>query len=108
MAVSTDGGGHWSSPALVNRSVAQPGEDNGYASAAALNDTDAAFIWLDGRNWEKNKRVQLMSRTVRANGTMSEVSLLDPDTCTCCSTALVRTGSGLLAAYRGHLRHRRA
>jgi len=102
MAVSTDGGGHWSSPALVNRSAAQPGEDNGYASAAALNDTDAAFIWLDGRNWEKDRRVQLMSRTVCADGTMSGVSLLDPDTCTCCSTALVRTGSGLLAAYRGH------
>ena len=102
MVVSTDGGSHWSPPALVNRSAAQPGEDNGYASAAKLNDTDAAFIWLDGRNWEKDKRVQLMSRTVRANGTMSEVSLLDPDTCTCCSTALVRTGSGLLAAYRGH------
>ncbi len=102
MAVSTDGGGHWSPPALVNRSAAQPGEDNGYASAAPLNDTDAAFIWLDGRNWEKDKRVQLMSRTLRADGTMSEVSLLDPDTCTCCSTSLVRTGSGLLAAYRGH------
>jgi len=102
MAVSTDGGGHWSSPALVNRSAAQPGEDNGYASAAALNDTDAVFIWLDGRNWEKDKRVQLMSRTVCADGTMSGVSLLDPDTCTCCSTALVRTCSGLLAAYRGH------
>jgi hypothetical protein len=102
MAVSTDGGGHWSSPALVNRSAAQPGEDNGYASAAALNDSDAAFIWLDGRNWEKDKRIRLMSRTVRADGTMSGVSLLDPDTCTCCSTALVRTGSGLLAAYRGH------
>src|SRR5260370_16938920 len=91
-----------SSPALVNRPPAQPGEDNAYASAAALNDSDAAFIWIDGRNWENDKRVQLMSRTVRADGAMSEVSLLDPDTCTCCSTALVRTGSGLLAAYRGH------
>jgi hypothetical protein len=28
--------------------------------------------------------------------------LLDPDTCTCCSTALVKTSTGLLAAYRGH------
>jgi hypothetical protein len=102
MAASTDGGEHWSVPSLVNRAGAQPGEDNGYASAAALNDTQAALIWLDGRNWEKDKRVQLMSRTVRADGAMSEVSLLDPDTCTCCSTALVRTASGLLAAYRSH------
>jgi len=102
MATSTDGGEHWSAPTLVNRAEAQTGEDNGYASAAALNSTQAGLIWLDGRNWVKDKRVQLMSRTVRADGTMSDVSLLDPDTCTCCSTALVRTGSGLLAAYRGH------
>jgi hypothetical protein len=102
IATSTDGGEHWSAPALVNRAAAQPGEDNGYASAAALNDTHSAIIWLDGRNWEKGKRVQLMSRTVRSDGTMSEISVLDPDVCTCCSTALVRTGSGLFAAYRGH------
>jgi hypothetical protein len=102
MAASTDGGEHWSSPTLVNRSGAQPGEDNAYASAAALDESQAALIWLDGRNWEKQKRVQLMSRTVRSDGTMSEATILDPDTCTCCSTALVRTGSGLLAAYRGH------
>jgi hypothetical protein len=102
MATSTDGGEHWSATTLVNRAEAQTGEDNGYASAAALNSAEAEFIWLDGRNWDKDKRVQLLSRTVRADGAMSEVSLLDPDTCTCCSTALVRTASGLLAAYRGH------
>jgi hypothetical protein len=102
MATSIDGGEQWSAPTLVNRAAAQPGEDNGYASAAALNSAQAVLIWLDGRNWDKDKRVQLMSRTVRADGAMSEVSLLDPDTCTCCSTAIVRTASGLLAAYRGH------
>jgi len=104
VATSTDSGEHWSTPALVNRASAQTGEDNGYVSATAVNDTEAALIWLDGRNWEKDKRVQLMSRTVRADGAMSEVSLLDPDTCTCCSTAIIRTSSGLLAAYRGHTR----
>jgi hypothetical protein len=102
VATSADRGEHWSTPALVNRASAQTGEDNGYVSAAAVNDTDAALIWLDGRNWERDKRVQLMSRMVRADGAMSEVSLLDPDTCTCCSTAVIRTSSGLLAAYRGH------
>jgi hypothetical protein len=102
MAASTDGGAHWASPMLVNRSSAQPGEDNAYASAAALDESRATLIWLDGRNWDKQNRVQLMSRTVRPDGTMNESTLLDPDTCTCCSTALVGTGSGLLAAYRGH------
>jgi hypothetical protein len=102
MAASTDRGAHWPSPVLVNRSAAQPGEDNAYASAAALDESRAALIWLDGRNWDKQKRVQLMSRTVRSDGTMNEATVLDPDTCTCCSTALVSTASGLLAAYRGH------
>jgi hypothetical protein len=102
MAASTDAGAHWGSPILVNRSSAQTGEDNAYASAAALDESRATLIWLDGRNWDKQKRVQLMSRTVRPDGTMNEATLLDPDTCTCCSTALVSTGSGLLAAYRGH------
>jgi hypothetical protein len=31
---------------------------------------------------------------------MTEASVLDEDTCTCCPTMLVPTASGLLAAYR--------
>lgn len=102
VAVSNDGGDHWTTPALVNRAVAQPGEDNGYASAAALDESEAALVWLDGRNWEKEKRVTLRSRRVKRDGSMSDTTLLDGDTCTCCSTSIVRTPSGLLAAYRGH------
>jgi hypothetical protein len=102
MAVSSDGGAQWAIPMLVNRAAAQPGEDNAYASAVGLEDQRAQFVWLDGRDWEKSKRVQLMSRVVRADGQISERRLLDPDTCTCCSTAIARTSSGLLAAYRGH------
>jgi hypothetical protein len=59
-------------------------------------------VWLDGRDWEESKRVQLMSRVVSAEGPISETRVLDLDTCTCCSTAIARTPSGLLAAYRGH------
>jgi len=102
MAASSDGGAHWTSPMLVNRAAAQPGEDNPYASAVALDATRATFVWLDGRNWRKDKRVQLMTRTVASDGTMSEAAVLDADTCTCCSTTIVNTSRGLLAAYRGH------
>ena len=102
MAVSTDGGNHWALPVLVNQAAAQPGEDNGYASAAALDEKQAQLIWLDGRNWEKEKRVALVSRTVHVDGTIGESSVLDSDTCTCCSTSLTRTRFGLLTAYRGH------
>ena len=101
-AVSSDGGEHWTTPALVNRALAQPGEDNGYASTAALDERQAMLVWLDGRNWEKEKRVALRSRIVRRDGSMGEEALVDGDTCTCCSTSVTRTPSGLLAAYRGH------
>jgi len=102
MAVSSDSGAHWAAPMLVNRAAAQPGEDNAYAATVGLDDQRAQFVWLDGRDWEKSKRVQLMSRVVSTEGQISERYLLDPDTCTCCSTAIARTSSGLLAAYRGH------
>lgn len=102
MAVSSDGGSRWTQPMEVNRAAAQPGEDNAYASGVRLDDQRAQFVWLDGRDWEKSKRVQLMARIVGADGQMSEEQLLDSDTCTCCSTAIVRTPSGVLAAYRGH------
>jgi hypothetical protein len=102
MAVSSDGGAHWAAPMLVNRAAAQPGEDNAYAATVGLDDQRAQFVWLDGRDWEKSKRVQLMSRVVGVEGPIAETRLLDPDTCTCCSTAIAKTPSGLLAAYRGH------
>ena len=102
MAISNDGGARWSEPVLVNRAAAQPGEDNAYASGVALDGQQAQLVWLDGREWEKSKRVQLMSRVANTDGQLSEIRLLDPDTCTCCSTTVLRTSTGLLAAYRGH------
>jgi hypothetical protein len=102
MAVSVDRGEHWSAPVLVNRSAAQPGEDNAYASAIRRDDQSAQFVWLDGRDWQKFKRVQLMSRVVSISEQISDSTLLDPDTCTCCSTSIVNTSSGFLVSYRGH------
>jgi hypothetical protein len=92
-AVSTDGGNRWTSPILVN----QPGtgEENSYPSAAAVDNTHAALIWLDGTNWKKQNCVALMSRTVRSDGTMTEATVLDEDTCTCCPTSMVSAGSRL-------------
>ena len=102
MAISTDSGANWTSPILVNRAAAQPGEDNAYASGVALNEKQARLIWLDGSNWKTQQRVRLMTRIVAADGQLSELSVLDDDTCTCCSTSIVETSQGLLAAYRGH------
>jgi hypothetical protein len=99
-AVSTDQGVRWTAPTLVN--LAGTGEESSYPSAAAVDAKHAALIWLDGTNWKKEKRVTLMSRFVQSDGTMTEATVIDPDTCTCCPTSMAQTGSGLLAAYRGH------
>jgi hypothetical protein len=99
-SLSTDHGVHWTSPTLANRPGT--GEENSYPSAAPLDDNRAALIWLDGANWTKQKRVALMSRTVHSDGSTTEATVIDPDTCTCCPTSLVRAGSSLVAAYRGH------
>ncbi len=99
-SASTDRGVHWTSPTIANRPGT--GEENSYPSAAPLDDKRAALIWLDGANWTKQKRVALMSRTVHSDGSVTEATVIDPDTCTCCPTSLARTGSGLVAAYRGH------
>lgn len=98
--VSTDRGLHWTTPTLAN--IAGTGEESSYPSAAPVNANHAALIWLDGTNWKKQKRVSLMSRVVQSDGSTTEASVIDPDTCTCCPTSMVQTSSGLLAAYRGH------
>jgi hypothetical protein len=99
-SVSTDRGAHWTSPTLASHPGT--GEESSYPSAAPVDEKHAALIWLDGANWTKQKRVALMSRTVHSDGSATEATVIDPDTCTCCPTSLVRAGSGLVAAYRGH------
>lgn len=98
--ISTDRGVHWTAPTLANG--AGTGEENSYPSAAAVDDTHAALIWLDGTNWKKERRVALMSRMLQSDGSSTLSTVIDPDTCTCCPTSVVQTGSGLVAAYRGH------
>ena len=99
-SISTDRGQRWTSPTLAN--TPGTGEESSYPSAAALDSTRASLIWLDGTNWKKEKRVSLMSRTVQSDGSASQATVVDPDTCTCCPTSLVHADSGLVAAYRAH------
>lgn len=99
-SASSDRGAHWTSPALANR--AGTGEESSYPSAAALDASHAALIWLDGSFWKQERRVTLMSRTVQSDGSATEATIIDRDTCTCCPTSLAQTNVGLLAAYRGH------
>jgi hypothetical protein len=97
---STDGGSHWTSPQLLNLPGAREASN---ISASRLDDHRAVVVWLDGRDWDKQKRFLLASAEVSAEGSVSKPVILDSDTCTCCPTAIVTLSSGDgIAAYRGH------
>lgn len=59
------------------------------------------LFWLDGRNYESHRRMELRCTTVVGNKYGKE-EVLDPDVCTCCQTSAVMTSKGPLVVYRGH------
>jgi BNR repeat-like domain len=99
-AVSTDRGQSWSRPILANEPGT--GAENSYPSAAAIDENKAAMVWLDGKNWAKDRRYALLSKTLQTNGSASDATVIDTDTCTCCPTSMARSGRDLLTAYRSH------
>jgi hypothetical protein len=105
LAVSRDQGATWSE-ALTAHADASP-QEHGFVSLVPWDDSTAAAVWLDGREMklagpasEAEGDMTLRSRTVTAGGRLGEETLLDARTCECCQTALARTATGLVAAYR--------
>jgi hypothetical protein len=79
-----------------------PGE-HGFVSLAALEDERFLAVWLDGREMDERGqgRMQLLARTVARDGTLGPETVVDPSTCSCCPTDLVRlTDGSFLAAWR--------
>ena len=98
-STSRDGGGRWTEPQVVHRD--RSGEDHGFISAVADGDA-ASIVWLDGGQYPKHKQFHLQETHVSASGMAASELTLDGDVCTCCPTASVRTGEGLLVSYRDH------
>jgi hypothetical protein len=99
-AVSSDGGKNWSQPAVLH-SDRTDGEHS-FGSLVAQDDSHAAILWLDARDYEAKHTYRLMSAVISSSGTVSNETTVDDDVCTCCPTALISTPQGLLAAYRNH------
>ncbi|HTQ95845.1 MAG TPA: sialidase family protein [Candidatus Acidoferrum sp.] len=97
-SVSNNSGKTWSAPLRVHTD-ASPSEHS-FTSAIPLGEK-ADVIWLDARDYEVKKRYRLMSAMIDSNGYVSGEKTVDEDTCTCCPTALVKTATGAVAAYRG-------
>ncbi len=105
LAVSRDRGATWTPPITAHNDTSP--QEHGFVSMVPWDDSTAALVWLDGRDMalagpteEAQGDMTLRSRTVTTGGTLGPEALLDGRTCECCQTALVRTGGGLLAAYR--------
>lgn len=68
---------------------------------AASGDREASVIWLEALKGEDAPSV-LKRTVVSSDGKVLKEESLDSDVCTCCPTSVVRTGKGLLVAYRDH------
>jgi BNR repeat-like domain len=99
-AASSDGGKSWSEPVIVH-SDRTDGEHS-FASLVSQDESHAAIVWLDARDYAARHTYRLMSAAISSSGTVSNETTVDDDVCTCCPTALIRTQEGLMAAYRNH------
>lgn len=107
LASSHDRGATWSEPVVPHDD--RSATEHGFVSMVPW-DSGAALIWLDGRamvgagsghgGGESQGDMTLYATIVNARSEVSPNVLLDERTCECCTTSLVSTASGLLAAYR--------
>jgi hypothetical protein len=88
----------WAKPVRVHQDDSFA--EHGLVSLLAVESPKALLVWLDGRDEENNHRSFLMQRMIEANGKLSEEVILDADVCSCCPTALVRSGENFVLAYR--------
>lgn len=98
VALSKDGGHHWSEPRRPYPSAARVYDAQ--MSVAPLDDGGFALVWTDKRD---ANRYRLMATLIRADGRASAEKTLDPDVCSCCETHTASNGNTLLTTYRDHL-----
>lgn len=99
-ATSLDDGKNWSQPVIVH-SDRTDGEHS-FGSLVPQDDSHAAIVWLDSRDYAAKHTYRLMSALISSSGTVGTETTVDDDVCTCCPTAIVNTPQGLIAAYRNH------
>jgi hypothetical protein len=108
LAMSRDQGATWSAPVTPHRDDSPT--EHGFVSLVAW-EGGAGVLWLDGRamgggtpaagdHGTSRGAMSIRFTTVGTDGSLGQDVLLDDRTCECCQTALARTTSGLVAAYR--------
>lgn len=124
MALSRDGGETWGDDFVLHRDnveaehgfvslvplPAQPGAGETGAAAGAVSGPAGAAgpgraprlaaLWLDGRATVDGDPMTLRFTTIDPSGERGPETPVDASVCDCCQTAMARTASGLVAAYR--------
>ena len=106
IALSSDDGRSWGDVIVPHRDGAQ--RQHGFATLLPTAQDQLTVIWLDGRNYDAGvaedaftNAMQLRATTIGSDGSLSEDTLLDARTCTCCQTSAAVTDNGVvLVAYR--------
>ncbi|MBI4520229.1 MAG: exo-alpha-sialidase [Gemmatimonadetes bacterium] len=108
VALSRDEGRTWSEPIAPHRDDSH--QEHGFVSMVPFG-PGAMLVWLDGRDMQATDGGQgadaanrgamsLRATTLAPDGSLGPDLLIDQRTCECCQTALARTTSGVVAAYR--------
>jgi len=98
--VSTSKDGvHWTEPIVAHHDRGEV--QHGLASMIASGPKEASILWLQALQGEDGP-ASLMRTIVGPDGKEIREESLDSDVCTCCPTSVVKTGKGLLVAYRDH------
>lgn len=109
IAVSADGGSQWT-PVMTPHRDGTPTQ-HGFVSMLPAMNGGLMLLWLDGRNYvldqngTKTDRPQSDRMTLRfalrdREGRLTEEAVLDENVCSCCQTAIAKTPSGAIVAYR--------
>jgi hypothetical protein len=99
VSVSADRGESWSAPIRVHQDSSAT--EHGFV-AMATGPSGLDLLWLDGRNMAGEERgaMTIRTRSIGPDNRLGAEIELDPRTCECCQTALVRGPDGLIAAWR--------
>ena len=104
--VSTVSEGNFSSPLVPHDDGTAT--EHGFVSMVPASDSTFYVVWLDGRNMspghghhgDLSTAMTIRGALINSSGEILEESEIDNSTCECCNTALTKTDTGVVVAYR--------
>lgn len=98
LMTSKNQGRTWTGPVTAHDDPSPT--EHGFVAMTPRPGAGADLVWLDGRAMADGGPMAVRTRTLAGNGTLGPETVLDDRSCECCQTAVVRTASGLVAAFR--------